>query len=185
VGVSTPSQTIGPFFAVMAPLGGNELVQPGNADAITISGRVFDGEGSPVPDALIEVWQANRGGRYRHPADAQEKLLEDRFTGFGRCYSGPQGEFRFVTVKPGTVPGSGDAIQAPHINVGIFARGLLKRLATRIYFPDEPANDVDPVLCSIADAAVRVKLFAARTGPSQFEFNIHLQGERETAFFVY
>jgi protocatechuate 3,4-dioxygenase alpha subunit len=130
--------------------------------------------GDPVNDALVEIWQANRHGRYRHPEDTREELpLEDGFDGFGRCGTDDSGEFRFYTVKPGTT-----APHAPHINVIVLARGLLRHLYTRIYFPDEQeANAADPLLSSIEDPTVRDTLIA-RDG----RFDIHLQGERQTAF---
>ena len=118
---------------------------------------MIDGDGEPVDDALVEIWQANRHGRYRHPEDTREELpLEDGFTGFGRCPTDAEGRFEFVTVKPGAADG-----QAPHISVCVFARGLLRHLYTRIYFPDEAeANAADPLLSSIEDEARRATLIA-------------------------
>jgi len=182
--IPTPSQTIGPFFAVLAPVVGWQLVPPGTIGAVTVTGTVFDGAGAPVPDALIEVWQANVTGRYAHPADTQEKLLDADFSGFGQCYTDADGCFRFLTVKPGEVPGIGDTMQAPHLTVSVFARGLLKRLATRMYFAGEPANERDPVLLSISDLTIRETLIARATGAATLRFDIHLQGEQETAFFA-
>lgn len=162
--MTTPSQTVGPFFEIgleYDPL----LVRPDDPHAIRIAGRVFDGNGDPVPDALIEIWQADRDGRY----------AEEGSWGFGRCPTDDRGRFGFTTVKPGAVPP-----QAPHIAVSIFARGLLKRLVTRIYFPDEPdANAADPVLARVEQ---RESLVAVPDG-DELRFDIHLQGERETAFF--
>jgi protocatechuate 3,4-dioxygenase, alpha subunit len=175
----TPSQTVGPFFAYALPYAGGELlVDEGDPDALRVGGTVFDGAGEPVPDALIEIWQANRAGRYRHPEDGRSELpLEDGFTGFGRCPTDAGGRFEFVTVKPGPVPP-----QAPHIDVCVLARGLLKQLVTRIYFPDEsPANASDPLLRSIADSSLRSTLIARPDGDG-LVFDIHLQGERQTAF---
>ena len=169
---STPSQTVGPFFAFGLPFDGSErLVED---DGIWITGAVYDGGGEPVVDALVEIWQANRHGRYRHPEDTREELpLEDGFDGFGRCATDENGEFRFYTVKPGAA-----APHAPHINVIVLARGLLQHLFTRIYFPDEEtANAADPLLSSIEDPAVRDTLIA-----HDLRFDIHLQGERQTAF---
>jgi protocatechuate 3,4-dioxygenase, alpha subunit len=175
----TPSQTVGPFFACALPYeGGERLVDAGDPDAVRIAGAVFDGAGAPVADALVEIWQANRVGRYRHPEDGREEIpLEDGFTGFGRCPSDVEGRFEFLTVKPGAVPP-----HAPHINVNVLARGLLKQLVTRIYFPDETdANAADPLLASVEEPAVRSTLIA-RAADGRLVFDIHLQGERETAF---
>ncbi len=169
---STPSQTVGPFFAFGLPfVGGEKLVDDGG---IWITGAVYDGEGEPVVDALVEIWQANRHGRYRHPEDTrEERPLEDGFDGFGRCATDEKGEFRFYTVKPGAT-----APHAPHINVIVLARGLLQHLFTRIYFPDEEAaNAADPLLSSIEDPAMRETLIA-----HDLRFDIHLQGENQTAF---
>jgi protocatechuate 3,4-dioxygenase, alpha subunit len=177
--MSTPSQTVGPFFDFALPYeGGERLVPPGDRGAIRIVGAVIDGDGQPVDDALVEIWQANRHGRYRHPEDARDELpLEDGFTGFGRCATDAEGRFEFVTVKPGAVEG-----QAPHIGVCVLARGLLRHLYTRIYFPDEAeANAADPLLSSIEDDALRRTLIA-RPLDGVLAFDIHLQGQRQTAF---
>jgi protocatechuate 3,4-dioxygenase, alpha subunit len=176
---STPSQTVGPFFAFGLPFeGGERVVEPSDPDAAQVIGAVYDGAGDPIDDALVEIWQANRAGRYRHPEDTREELpLEDGFIGFGRCPTDAQGRFGFVTVKPGAVPP-----EAPHINVTVLARGLLLHLFTRIYFPGEPANETDPVLASIDDPAMRETL-VARALDGAVRFDIHLQGERQTAFF--
>jgi protocatechuate 3,4-dioxygenase, alpha subunit len=173
---STPSQTVGPFFAFGLPFEGGERLVDGGG--IWITGGVYDGAGEPVDDALVEIWQANRAGRYRHPEDTREELpLEDGFDGFGRCATDERGEFRFLTVKPGAA-----APHAPHINVIVLARGLLRHLFTRIYFPDEEeANAADPLLASIEDPAVRETLIA-RAVDGALRFDIHLQGERQTAF---
>jgi len=176
---STPSQTVGPFFEYALPYeGGERLVSPDDADAIRIAGAVLDGDGRPVDDALVEIWQANRHGRYRHPEDTNEELpLEEGFTGFGRCPTDAEGRFEFVTVKPGAADG-----QAPHIAVCVFARGLLRHLYTRIYFPDEvAANAADPLLAAIEDTALRSTLIA-HSLDGVLAFDIHLQGERQTAF---
>ena len=156
---------------------------PDDSDAVRIVGRVFDGEGEPVVDALIELWQANRAGRYDHPADAREEIpLEPGFRGFGRCETDAQGGYGFLTVKPGPVPHPDGGTQAPHIDVSVFARGLLKRVVTRIYFPDEPeANDSDPVLSSV-EPGLRAAL-VARAEDGALRFDIHLQGDSETPFF--
>jgi protocatechuate 3,4-dioxygenase, alpha subunit len=184
VTLPTPSQTVGPFFHIGLPGdGGEELVPPGHPHAIHLVGTVFDGVGEPVDDALIELWQANRDGRYDHPEDAREEIpLEPGFRGFGRCGTDASGGYRFVTVKPGPVPHPGGGMQAPHIDVSVFARGLLKRLVTRIYFPDErEANEADPVLSSVEPE--RRAALVAREEDGALRFDIHMQGDRETPFF--
>ena len=181
----TASQTVGPFFSIgLADGTRTALVSPSDPDAVRLRGVVLDGQGEPVEDALIEIWQANRAGRYAHPEDTREDIpLEDGFEGFGRCATGPDGAYGFVTVKPGPVPSPGGGMQAPHIEMSVFARGLLKRVATRLYFPDETeANDVDPVLSSIQDPAERSTL-VAEVEDGRLRFDIHLQGDRQTAFF--
>jgi protocatechuate 3,4-dioxygenase, alpha subunit len=173
---STPSQTVGPFFAFGLPYEGGERLVDG--DGIWIRGAVYDGAGEPVDDALVEIWQANRHGRYRHPEDTRDELpLEEGFIGFGRCATDENGEFGFFTVKPGAT-----APHAPYINVIVLARGLLRHVFTRIYFPDEEeANAADPLLSSIEDPAVRSTLMA-RPLDGGLRFDVHLQGERQTAF---
>ncbi len=180
----TASQTVGPFFIIGLPdHARSELVPPSDPDAIRLGGVVLDGKGDPVDDALVEIWQANRAGRYAHPEDAREEVpLEEGFRGFGRRATGPDGAYDFVTVKPGPVPAPDGGVQAPHIAMSVFARGLLKRVATRVYFPDEPeANEADPVLRSIEDPAERSTL-VARAEDGRLRFDVHLQGDRQTAF---
>ena len=184
----TPFQTIGPFFHDgLSWEGGEDLVRPKiRGERIAIRGRVLDGDGKPVPDALIEIWQANAEGRYNHPEDRQEKPLDPAFIGFGRSPTRADGAFRFATIRPGRVPGRGNTLQAPHINLGLFSRGLLRRLVTRIYFEDCPENSEDPVLALIPDPARRATLLARRSaGPDGvvYRFDIRLQGEGETVFF--
>ena len=176
----TPSQTIGPFFAVALPAPGEEhLVAPGAPGAIRVEGTVRDGAGTPVDDALLEIWQADPAGR--HPPDTD-------FSGFGRCRTDPAGHFGFVTVRPGRVPHPLGGWQAPHLAVAVFARGLLARLVTRLYFPDESeANAADPVMASLPDDARASLVAAPGDGCSVFDcfvFDVHLQGERETTFFA-
>jgi protocatechuate 3,4-dioxygenase alpha subunit len=181
----TPSQTVGPYFHIgLSDEGRSELVAEDDPDAIRVEGVVYDGEGAPVVDALIEIWQANAAGRYNDPQDDRvAPPIDERFRGFGRCAADDEGRFSFLTVKPGPVPGPDGATQAPHIDVSVFARGLLKRLVTRIYFPGETeANRADPVLALIDDADHRATLLAVELDGG-YRFDIHLQGDRETAFF--
>lgn len=181
----TPSQTVGPFFRFsLLKEDHSKLVEPDHPSAITIEGTVYDGAGEVVPDAMLEIWQANSAGRYAHPEDAREGLpLEEGFSGFGRCGTDSEGRFAFVTIKPGPVPGPEGKMQAPHIMVSIFARGLLKRLATRIYFPEEEeANSEDPVLALIEDPEMK-KTLIAHPIEGGYHFDVHLQGESQTAFF--
>jgi protocatechuate 3,4-dioxygenase, alpha subunit len=182
----TPAQTIGPFFhGALRDEGGDLAAHGATGERIVIEGRVIDGDGMPVSDALIESWQANAAGRYDHPEDAQEKALDRNFHGFGRVATDANGCFRLRTIKPGPVRESGDFTQAPHINLSIFARGLLNRLVTRIYFPDESLNATDPVL-NVVPVARRQTLIARRAGEKsegRFGFDIVLQGNAETVFF--
>ena len=185
--VPTPSQTVGPFFHLgLARAEWADLSADNPAgEHIAIEGRVIDGDGAPVPDAVIELWQANAAGRYNHPDDRREdKPIDPHFRGFGRVATDSAGRFRVVTVKPGPVPGRGNALQAPHINIALFARGLLKHLYTRIYFADEAANASDPLLSSIEDDSARRSLLARPEGgsPAVYRFDIVLQGDNETAF---
>jgi protocatechuate 3,4-dioxygenase, alpha subunit len=182
----TPSQTIGPFFhPALLHEGWNDLTAHGaTGERVVIEGRVVDGAGAPVDDAMIEIWQANASGRYDHPDDRQERPADSNFHGFGRVGTGKDGSFRFCTIKPGSVPGRDDAVQAPHINVTIFARGLLKQLVTRIYFPDEPLNAGDPLLSALPPDS-RATLIARPSGSGAeraLRFDIVLQGEDETVF---
>jgi protocatechuate 3,4-dioxygenase alpha subunit len=175
----TPSQTVGPFFGFALPYSGDhEVVPPGTPGAVRVEGQVIDGGGEPVPDALVEVWQAGPDGVYAAPNAG------NGFGGFGRCRTDAEGAFRFVTVKPGPTPASDGRSQAPHLNVTVFARGLLRHLVTRMYFPDEPAaNDSDPVLALITDPAARATL-VAHDEAGVLRFDVHLQGDQETVFFA-
>jgi protocatechuate 3,4-dioxygenase alpha subunit len=182
----TPSQTIGPFFHdALLDRDRSELVPPDHPSAIEIKGAVYDGAGEVVTDAMVEIWQADPAGRYGDPEDDREdSTLEDGFTGFGRSGT-VSGEFSFVTLKPGAVPGPSGRLQAPHLMVYIFARGLLRPLVTRIYFPDEErANADDPVLSSIEDRALRSTLIARDEGGA-LRFDVRLQGDGQTAFFEF
>jgi protocatechuate 3,4-dioxygenase, alpha subunit len=189
--IPTPSQTVGPFFhlALDRPGWADMTTQNPQGQRIVVEGRVTDGDGAGVADACLELWQANAAGRYAHPDDARtDKPLDPNFRGFGRVATDAAGGFRFVTVLPGPVPGRGNALQAPHIAVAVFARGLLKQLFTRIYFADQAANETDPVLASIDDPARRRTLIATRRDDADaptYRFDIVLQGNNETAFFEF
>ena len=192
----TPSQTIGPFFAYgLNPEGdgrkgiaANVLATPATlGERIRIEGRVLDGKGTPVGDAMLEIWQANAAGRYRHGADARDAVpVDGTFTGFGRTLTDADGVFRFDTIKPGRVPGRGNALQAPHIGLIMFARGMPNHVYSRIYFSDEvKANNEDAVLVAV-EVARRKTLIAERrdeAGGAVYRFNVHLQGADETVFF--
>jgi protocatechuate 3,4-dioxygenase alpha subunit len=191
----TPSQTIGPFLAIGLPWPDGPFVVPeGTPGAITISGLVLDGAGEPVPDALIETWQAAPDGSFAHPDDPRGPGAAWRpgagagsgFRGFGRCPTDAGGRYRIITLRPGALPAPGGRTEAPHIDVSVFARGLLDRVVTRIYFPDEAAaNAADPVLAAITAGDRRATLIAVAepgAGPGTFRFDIRLQGGRETVF---
>jgi protocatechuate 3,4-dioxygenase alpha subunit len=184
----TPSQTVGPFYAIgLTNRTLNVLADEATqGQRIRIEGRVFDGDGEPIPDAMVEIWQANAYGRYNHPDDKQEKPFDPTFTGWGRSGTDENCFYGFETIKPGPVPGPGDTVQAPHINVVVFARGMLVHAFTRMYFSDEPANENDPVLKSIKNKARRPTLIARRgerDGKRIYHFDIRLQGKDETVFF--
>jgi protocatechuate 3,4-dioxygenase, alpha subunit len=188
--IPTSSQTIGPFFreALERPAW-SDLVRDGaSGPAIRIEGTVRDGDGAPVPDALLELWQADANGRYAHPEDSGPVPSARRFRGFGRACTDAQGRFWFRTIVPGAVAGANGVMQAPHANVSVFARGLLKRLVTRIYFADRASENArDPLLSSIADDDARATLIAQRAdGPDGpvYRFDVVLQGAGETAFLA-
>ena len=181
----TPSQTVGPFFSIgLERLVRRDLTVPGVAGKrIEIAGRVLDSDGNPVPDAMIEIWQANSQGRYNHPEDTREKPLESQFLGYGRIPTDENGRFRFVTIQPGQVPGPDGNLQAPHIAVSVFSRGLLRRLVSRVYLPDQSSNAADYVL-NLVDPSRRQTLIAKKTGrENELEWNVVLQGPEETVFF--
>ncbi len=184
----TPSQTVGPFFAyALTPesygypgIAGPRIASPDAATApIVVEGRVLDGAGAPVTDALVEIWQADPAGRYG-------RVRGEGFFGFGRCGTDREGRFRFETVKPGRVAGPGGRLMAPHLLVCLTARGLLNHLFTRIYFGDEEeANRADPILQLVPEGR-RDTLIAAPESAGAvpvYRLDIHLQGERETVFF--
>ena len=181
---TTPSQTVGPFFSVgSAWLEKDDLAPAGvSGERVRIEGRVLDGDGAFVPDALLEVWQADARGRYAHPDDAQSAPLDPGFTGFLRVATDAAGRFHFTTVKPGAVAGPRGSRQAPHLAVAVFARGLMRRLVTRLYFPGDPGNAGDFVLGLVPDER-RATLIARPRSTGFLEWDIVLQGSGETVFF--
>ncbi len=183
----TPSQTVGPFFHLDLPFEGGEVLVNAKTkgERIRLEGRVTDGDGKPLDDALIEIWQANSEGRYDHPEDTQNKPVDSEFHGWGRAPTDANGVYRFQTIRPGPVPGPGNTLQAPHINVTVFARGMLRHLITRIYFEGEALNADDPILSRVADARRGTLIARRKNGDaSVYKFDIVLQGENETVFFT-
>ena len=205
----TPSQTVGPYFHYgLAWKGGADLVQRSEMGArldlippehyvlgdsnvsgtpqgevILVAGCVYDAGGNPVPDAMIELWQANAAGRYASPEDDREDVpLDAHFIGFGRSSTDVDGVYRFRTIRPGRVPGPGNTLQAPHLALSIFARGVIKRLPTRLYFADGEGNDTDPILTLVPEER-RHTLIAQRKPDGTWWLDIHLQGTNETVFF--
>ncbi len=189
--VPTPSQTAGPYFhlGMTDKRSVSCIASPKiKGERLWLTCRVLDGDGVPVPDAMIEIWQADAEGRYHGSEDSldrAEEMADDLSSfGFGRMPTAQDGSCQFETVKPGRVPGVRNGLQAPHLNVAIFARGLLKQLYTRIYFVGDPANSEDGVL-ALVESQRRETLIAqldpVRAG--HWRFDIHLQGERETVFF--
>ena len=193
VPVVTPSQTLGPFFAL-------GLVQPGDDDlacrvpggpraegqAIVVSGRVTDEDGRPVRKALIEVWQANCRGKYEHPDDITPEKPDPNLKAFGRALTTDDGRFSFKSIKPGAYPNPGydNWMRPPHIHFSVLCAGVMQRLVTQMYFPGEKLNDIDPILNGIEDLDARASLIAKDLGGGHFEFNIVLRGKAETAFTV-
>ena len=192
----TASNTIGPFFHhIMTPedhdfVGITDNRMAGKStkgERIKVEGRILDGDGKPLRAAMLEIWQANAAGRYNAPQDARNDVkLDKKFTGFGRVSAGNRGKFEFETIKPGAVPSSGNALQAPHINLTLFAAAIHSHLYTRLYFSDETdANDIDPVLTSVGEKR-RVTLIAKRKNTKDgpvYRFDVKLGGDGETVFF--
>jgi protocatechuate 3,4-dioxygenase alpha subunit len=169
--LTTTSQTIGPYWHLLLDESWADLTRFGAAgDMIFLSGRVIDGAGNPLTDACVEIWQAS-------PAAAEN------FTGFGRAATDDGGVFRFKTIKPGPLPGPGNSLQAPHLALTIFARGLLFHLSTRVYFAGDPANENDPILGLIEDPARRATLLAKEVTAGEWLMDVRLQGGDETVFF--
>lgn len=204
----TPSQTVGPFFHYGLPWkGGADLVGASSmgartdlfapehdvlvrsaptgtpvGDVVHVAGRVLDGAGEGVPDALVELWQANAFGRYRSADDGRDDVpIDPHFIGFGRAATAADGEYRFRTIMPGRVPGPGRGLQAPHLAISVLGRGLVKRLATRLYFDGAEGNEADPVLARVP--AARRDTLLARFDGSDWRLDIVLSGAGETVFF--
>lgn len=180
---TTPIQTVGPYFTLgMMPEGVNVLTQPGTeGERVRIEGNVFDGDGDPLFNVLLEIWQANSHGRYNHPLDQRPLPLDPAFIGFGRASTDSSGHYWFQTIKPGPVPYEGDEMQAPHIVVLVHASGVAYPLLTRLYFADDPHNGSDPLLQRLSENR-RQTLIARREerdGETVYRFDIVLRGQAE------
>ena len=180
----TPFQTLGPFFdfGLIIPDGGVIAGPAAAGRHVTIEGIIRDSAGNPLPDALIEIWQADAAGKYRTPATPEQTSTDAAFDGFGRVATDAEGRFVFRTVVPGRVPGPDGGLQAPHLVVGVLARGILTRLITRMYFEDDASNSADAVL-SLIPANRRSTLLARVVEPGRCRFDVVLQGAGETVFF--
>ena len=186
----TTSQTVGPYLHIgLSGLNCADLsagLPDQGAPKVVIEGRLIDGQGNPVPDGMIEIWQADARGVYRHPDDPGYAGADDArsaFTGFGRLPTEPDGSFRFTTIKPGRVAGPGGSLQAPHLVVSLFMRGLLKHLSTRMYFPDEVQANAEDWILQQVPAARRATLVAQRVENGELRWEVVLQGKGETVFF--
>ncbi|MGB6456782.1 MAG: protocatechuate 3,4-dioxygenase subunit alpha [Streptosporangiaceae bacterium] len=183
----TPSQTVGPFLDLGLPWDDGPFVVPsGTPGAVRLTGQVLDGAGAPLPDAVVETWQADPDGRFDHPDDPRgaARPTVARFRGFGRSTTDGDGRYEIVTLRPGRLPAPDGGTEAPHLDVSVFARGMLDRVVTRIYFPDEEAaNAADPVLSAVGDPGRRATLIAAAGADGALLFDIRLQGDHETVFF--
>jgi protocatechuate 3,4-dioxygenase alpha subunit len=179
--MTTPSQTVGPFLSIGLPWeDGPTVVPEGTPGAVWIRGVVTDGAGDVVPDALVETWQADPNGRFDHPDDPRGRV--EGFRGFGRCPTESDGSYGILTLLPGALPGTDGRTQAPHIDVSVFARGMLNRVVTRIYFPENAeANAADEVLQSVPQE--RRHTLIAEKAEDGYRFDVRLQGEGETVFF--
>ena len=198
VGVVTPSQTVGPFYPqALIQAGDDDLAckVPGGPRAegtpIVVSGQVSDEAGKPVRGALVEVWEANKWGKYEHPVDQTDQPLDPNFKGYGRALTDAEGRYRFRAIKPGAYPNPGydNWMRPPHIHFSIFGAGVMQRLITQLYFPGEDLNDIDPILNGVEDLAARASLIAKELpteadGTRAFSFDIVLRGSGETPFFV-
>jgi protocatechuate 3,4-dioxygenase alpha subunit len=186
--VPTPSQTVGPFFhfcLTTDKCSVSRIASPKvKGERVQLTVRVMDGNGEPVPDAMIEIWQADCQGKYNHPDDVQAKPVDPGFLGFGRMATAADGSCEFETIKPGRVPGPKNVFQAPHLNVAVFGRGMLKQLYTRAYFAGDLANQEDPILALVpVERRNTLMAYPDTTRPGGWRFDVRLQGENETAFF--
>lgn len=181
----TPSQTVGPYLSIgLVWADGPNVVPEGTPGAFWVTGILYDGNGDPVPDGLVETWQADPDGRFDHPADPRGAVPPSipGFRGFGRCATDAEGRYRILTVKPGPLPSPDGRTQAPHLDLSVFSRGLFDRVVTRLYFPDEEeANTADPVLSAVPPER-RGTLVATPDG-GNLRFDVRIQGEGETVFF--
>ena len=188
----TASQTVGPFLHIgLAPRDRADIEFDGRTDQpnrIVVAGTVVDGDGQPMPDGMVEIWQADADGRYAHPHDLRSQVADETrsASGFGRLPTGLDGGFRFNTVKPGRVPAPDRSLQAPHLVVAVFARGLLQHLSTRLYFPDEAEANAEDFVLRRVPAERRHTLIAEHDGSGGYRWTVILQGppDRETVFFV-
>ncbi|KQQ73212.1 protocatechuate 3,4-dioxygenase subunit alpha [Xanthomonas sp. Leaf131] len=183
---TTPSQTVGPYYRLgLEPLYRDQLAPAQAAGThVQISGCVFDGAGTPVADAVLELWQADAAGIYAHAADTRFQAHDPSFDGWGRVPTDAQGCFAFSTIKPGQVIGPDGKLQAAHLTVLVFMRGLLRGVSTRLYFADDPQLRSDPVL-ALVPAERRATLLAQSRGSGNYAWDIHMQGDAETVFFNY
>jgi protocatechuate 3,4-dioxygenase, alpha subunit len=185
--IPIPSQTVGPFFRIglSGPRAVQRIAAAGvKGERVKLVVAVFDAEGQPIYDCLIETWQANADGKYNHPDDRQEKPLDPAFRGFGRQATDQNGVGSFETIKPGRVPGPKDTQQAPHLTVSVFSRGMLNRLPTRIYFAGDPANEHDPILALVPKERRATLLAQPVEGErGAWQFTIRFGGADETVFF--
>ena len=185
---TTPSQTVGPFFSFCLVTDKCSIRNIAGAQAkgerVLLNCRVLDGDGVGIPDAIVEIWQADVNGIYNHPDDPRQSTADPECSGFGRMGTNEDGFCEFETIKPGGVPGLNGETQAPHLNLAIFARGMLKQLYTRIYFVGDPANEQDQVLALIPEQRrVSLMAHADSTKKNGWNLEIHLQGKQETVFF--
>ena len=180
----TPSQTLGPYFGILlrARADCRQVKDGAFGTRIVLEGRVLDGAGAGINDALVETWQADANGRYQHAEDCRPGTADPNFNGFGWAHTGKDGEFHLQTIKPGPVPAPDGGVQAPHILVSVMARGILTRFVTRLYFEDEPANAQDPIL-ALVPADRRHTLIARHDDEGRYLFNVVMQGAGETVFF--